>query len=43
MHTLQATADAPNAEGLTTATGTAWTENAVCKTQKHLSARALAV
>lgn len=37
--TLSATADALNAEGFTTATGTAWTENAVCKAQKRLSLR----
>ncbi|GAA2910626.1 DNA invertase Pin-like site-specific DNA recombinase [Microbacterium keratanolyticum] len=38
-HTLAATATALNAEGLTTATGTAWTENAVCKTHKRLLLR----
>lgn len=37
-HTLVATADALNAEGLTTATGSAWTENAVCKAHKRLLA-----
>jgi len=36
--TLAATADALNAEGLTTATGTLWTPNAVCKTHKRLIA-----
>lgn len=34
--TLAATADALNAQGLTTATGSAWTENAVCKAHKRL-------
>lgn len=38
VHTLQATADALNAEGLTTATGALWTENAVCKAHKRLLA-----
>jgi DNA invertase Pin-like site-specific DNA recombinase len=37
-HTLQATADALNAEGITTATGTSWTENSVCKAHKRLLA-----
>lgn len=37
-HTLQATADALNDEGLTTATGTSWTENSVCKAHKRLIA-----
>lgn len=36
--TLAATADALNAEGLTTATGTSWTENSVCKAHKRLLA-----
>jgi hypothetical protein len=36
--TLAATAEALNAEGLTTTTGTAWTENAACKAQKRLLA-----
>ncbi|WP_346923127.1 recombinase family protein [Glutamicibacter creatinolyticus] len=34
--TLRATADTLNAEGLTTATGRAWTENAVCKAHTRL-------
>ncbi|WP_311245814.1 recombinase family protein [Microbacterium sp. WCS2018Hpa-23] len=34
--TLAATAEPLNAEGLVTATGTKWTENAVCKTHKRL-------
>lgn len=38
VHTLQATADALNTEGLTTATGTSWTENSVCKAHKRLLA-----
>lgn len=38
-HTLAATATALNAEGLTTATGTAWTENAACKAHKRLLLR----
>ncbi len=37
-HTLVATADALNAEGLTTATGALWTENTVCKAHKRLLA-----
>lgn len=37
-HTLVATADTLNAEGLTTATGALWTENAVCKAHKRLLA-----
>lgn len=37
-HTLAVTADTLNAEGLTTATGTLWTENAVCKAHKRLLA-----
>ncbi|MER7797613.1 recombinase family protein [Microbacterium sp. NPDC096154] len=36
--TLRATADALNAEGFTTATGAAWTTNAVAKAQQRLSA-----
>ncbi|MGM7699429.1 recombinase family protein [Microbacterium sp. A84] len=35
--TLAATADALNAEGLTTATGVPWTENAVCKAHKRVA------
>jgi len=34
--TLAATADALNAQGLTTPTGAPWTENAVCKVHKRL-------
>ncbi|MEZ0141041.1 recombinase family protein [Microbacterium sp. NRRL B-14842] len=37
-HTLAATADTLNAEGLTTATGKPWTGNAVAKVQQRLSA-----
>jgi len=37
-HGLQATADALNDEGYLTATGKPWTENAVCKVHKRLSA-----
>lgn len=40
--TLAATADALNAEGLTTATGTRWTEHNVCKTQHRLTRDAAA-
>lgn len=36
--TLEATATQLNAEGLTTATGRAWTANAVCKVQARLTA-----
>lgn len=36
MHTLAVTAATLNAEGLTTATGKAWTENAVCKAHTRL-------
>jgi DNA invertase Pin-like site-specific DNA recombinase len=36
MHTLAVTAATLNAEGLTTATGSQWTENAVCKVHKRL-------
>jgi DNA invertase Pin-like site-specific DNA recombinase len=36
--TLAATAKALNTEGLTTATGTSWTKNSVCKVQKRLLA-----
>ncbi len=42
IHTLTKTAETLNAEGLTTATGAAWTENTVCKAQKRLSALAVA-
>lgn len=38
VRSLQATADALNAEGLTTPTGKQWTENAVCKAHKRLLA-----
>jgi DNA invertase Pin-like site-specific DNA recombinase len=38
-HTLADTAAQLNTEGLTTATGSPWTENAVCKTYKRLIAR----
>ncbi|GAB6858622.1 recombinase family protein [Microbacterium xylanilyticum] len=38
-NTLGATAAALNAEGLTTATGVLWTENAVCKVQRRLTSR----
>lgn len=38
VHPLQATANALNAEGLTTATGAPWTENAVYKVYKRLAA-----
>ena len=38
VHTLAATADALNAEGLTTATGTLWTTNSVAKAQRRLAA-----
>lgn len=37
-HTLAAIASALNAEGLTTATGKAWTPNGVCKVQQRLIA-----
>lgn len=37
-HTLAATAEALNAEGLTTATGEPWTVNTVAKVHKRLSA-----
>lgn len=37
-HPLASTADVLNAEALTTATGAAWTENAVCKAHKRLIA-----
>lgn len=35
-HTLQATADALNAEGLATATGTTWTAGTVARAHKRL-------
>ncbi|XUK63104.1 hypothetical protein ABMA10_14120 [Plantibacter sp. RU18] len=35
-HRLAATADALNTEGPTTATGSAWTGNAVCKAHSRL-------
>lgn len=38
-HTLAETAWQLNAEGLTTATGEAWTSNSVCKAQRRLNAR----
>ncbi|KAF2412529.1 recombinase [Microbacterium sp. B35-04] len=38
-HTLAGTAWQLNAEGLTTATGAAWTSNSVCKAQHRLNAR----
>lgn len=37
-HTLAATADALNAEGITTATGLPWHQHAVCRAQKRLVA-----
>ncbi|MCP1430443.1 DNA invertase Pin-like site-specific DNA recombinase [Microbacterium foliorum] len=37
LHTLAGTADALNAEGLTTATGDAWTVNTVAKAHKRLT------
>ncbi|KXC06430.1 recombinase family protein [Microbacterium hominis] len=40
--TLAATADALNAEGHTTATGTSWDEHKVCKTQHRLARDATA-
>ncbi|MEV8174963.1 recombinase family protein [Microbacterium sp. NPDC079176] len=36
VHSLAATADGLNAEGLTTATGQPWTENSVCKVHKRI-------